>query len=479
MRIVQIPDLSAYSVLCVGDVMVDRFVYGNVNRISPEAPVPVLSIQRDFYVLGGAGNVVRNLSGLGLKVYFVGLVGNDEGAKVVSHYLSQLPQVEFHLIVDEKRKTPVKTRFLAQGQHILRVDEETSSDYQEDLKVFPIINEWLSCCHGVILSDYNKGFLSKSLCQYIIKNSKVNVIVDPKGKNYQKYKHATVIKPNLKELMEVCQNNLDSQNTINKEAEKILKEYEAQAVVVTQGSQGMSCITLGEARHIPTQTKEVYDVSGAGDTTIATLMGAMVSGLDVFDACIAANAASGIVIGKTGTATITLSELNNVLCNTLVNKTNIDKICNLEILKNWIKEWRRLGLKIGFSNGCFDLLHKGHLHILQEASYFCDKLVIAINSDKSVARLKGESRPIQSEDVRAEVIAALAMVDAVIIFDEDTPYKLIKHLLPDVLVKGKDYSLNEVVGADIVLQQGGQVHLVELKENYSTTNTIKKLRQDT
>ncbi len=459
--------------------MLDRFVYGHVERISPESPVPVLRMSRDFTVIGGAGNVARNISSLNSSVIFIGVVGNDNAGSILKNHLDALPNTQSTLLVESHRQTVQKTRFIAQGQQLLRLDEETPIPCSPatEQRILELCEQYIPECHALILSDYNKGIFSRNLCEKLIKlaQGRLPIIVDPKGRNYQQYRGATVLTPNLKELREVSGQALKTQAEIVEAAQNLQKELEIESLLITQGSQGMTLFDGGkEPKQIPAQAREVYDVSGAGDTVIATLATSIASGIRLSEASRLANAAAGIVVGKVGTATVSAEELEKAVDHGQFLHTE-QKVLNLQQALELLKDWRRQGLKVGFTNGCFDLLHLGHLHILQESAAACDKLIIGLNTDASVKRLKGESRPIQNQETRAQVLAALGMVDIVILFDEETPYNLISTLLPDVLVKGADYTIDRVVGADIVQAKGGEVLLVTLKQGHSTTSTVERM----
>jgi D-beta-D-heptose 7-phosphate kinase/D-beta-D-heptose 1-phosphate adenosyltransferase len=463
------------TVMCLGDIMLDTFIYGSIERISPEAPVPVFKKHRKFSVLGGAGNVVRNLESLGCKTVYIGVAGMDAIGESVRQSLELLPCVTSIILTEKGRKTPHKTRFVSQGQQILRVDDETVIPLSESTveAVMETYLAYLPCCQAVVLSDYAKGFLTPSLCEKIITAARqqgIPVIVDPKGHDYQRYQGATLLTPNAKELVNItkmpCQSNEDIVNA----AQRLRADMQVDYVLVTRSQEGMTLVSQQESDHIPTQAREVYDVSGAGDTVIATLAMALAVGQTVLEAAKLANYAAGIVVAKTGTAVVTRTELENKC-----DETSSRKISTLDHLLPLLTQWRRQHLRIGFTNGCFDLLHLGHLHILKQARQTCDRLVLAVNSDASVKKLKGETRPIQSEQTRAEILAALEIVDAVVIFSEDTPLALIEQILPDVLIKGADYRVDQVVGADVVHAHGGRVFLAELLPNNSTTKTIARL----
>lgn len=470
-------------VLCFGDLLLDRFIYGSVHRISPEAPVPVMKINRDFMVLGGAGNVVRNLSALGCYTTFIGIVGKDEAGQKTKELLIDLPQVNAHLI--SEGRTPVKSRFISNSQQLLRVDDEIIANPSqmtiETLKT--MVTDHLPKAHVVILSDYGKGSLPPELCQFIIQTARsagIPTIVDPKGQDYSRYKGATLLTPNEKELSEVSLFPLQTDQDIVDAMAHLKELHHLEAVLVTRGPKGMVLLPPhiedeNESVHIPAQAREIYDVSGAGDTVIATLSAAISAGHSFEDAARLANIAGGIVVGKVGTAVVGQEELTAAVLQAEPQPPS--KIMSLDEAKNQTQIWRRHGLTLGFTNGCFDLLHLGHLHSLQECKKRCDRLIVGLNTDSSIKRYKGESRPIQAELVRAHVLAALEYVDAVVLFEEDTPLNLIENLLPDALFKGADYTIEAVVGADVVQLNGGKVHLIDLKPGYSTTSTVEKLRK--
>ncbi len=473
-------DFSNITILCVGDVILDSFVYGQVERISPESPVPVLHHQHQFTMLGGAGNVIRNITSLGGKVIFISVLGDDPIGADIHQHLKDLKNVQTKLFTEKNRRTIRKTRFIAQGQHLLRVDEEVivPITLSTEDKIIEAVQEVLPSCQAVILSDYSKGLFQNTLCQSIIKKARafkpnLPIIVDPKGKTYQRYEDATVLTPNLKELKEVTGHCLKTPDDIMLQSRQLKKKLNIDSILVTQGAQGMTLIEKDEDPYrLPAKAKEVYDVSGAGDTVVATLSLALGAGSSLKQASYLANEAAGIVVGKIGTATVSQQELESASHTRIPNQKIVCPTQAQELLKYW----RYQGLKIGFTNGCFDLLHLGHLHILQEAAQACDKLIVGLNTDTSIQRLKGQDRPIQNQDTRAMVLAALSMVDAVVLFEEDTPENLIYQLCPDVLVKGADYTIDRVVGADFVQARGGKVLLVNLQPGHSTTTTVTKIK---
>lgn len=471
-------------VLCLGDLLLDRFVYGTVHRISPEAPIPVLKVSRDFMTLGGAGNVVRNLSALGCQTTFVGIVGKDDAGKKTQDLLAELPQVTAHLRTEGR--TPVKSRFISNAQQLLRVDDEVfaapSEATLDALKA--LLTHHIPLAQIVVLSDYGKGSLPPDLCQFVISianSAGIPTIVDPKGQDYSRYRGATLLTPNEKELSDLFPHPLPSDNDIIEAMTQIRDIHHLDAVLVTRGSKGMALLppsspeSMSTPVHIPAQAREIFDVSGAGDTVIATLCASLCAGDCLEDAARLANIAGGIVVGKVGTAIVTQDELATAVLE--AEPLIPSKILSLKEAKTHAQTWRRHGLTLGFTNGCFDLLHLGHLHSLEECKKKCDRLIVGLNTDASIRRLKGEDRPIQEEMVRAHVLAALEYVDGVVLFDEDTPLALIEALVPDILFKGADYTVATVVGADIVHLNGGKVHLIDLKPGYSTTATVTKMRK--
>ncbi len=466
--------LTPQKILCIGDFMLDLFIEGVVERISPEAPIPVLKEKNRFYTLGGAGNVVRNLASLGLNVVAIGVLDSHDAGKKILSFTKDLPNVNACFITEAHWTTPLKTRLSSNGQQLLRFDHEKNNTLSQTLEteIYELIDQHLPTASAVILSDYHKGTLSDTLCKAIIDKAKahnVPVIVDPKGKDYKKYSGATLLTPNLGELKATTHKNLSSHESIVQAANDLRDRYDVSAVIVTMGADGMM-VAQGDDHyiHIPSKAKDVFDVSGAGDTVIATLTYGLVQQLSLQEAAMLANKAGGIVVGKIGTAVIQKDELFD-------QKNDSEKIMNLSDILEQVKRWKSQNLTVGFTNGCFDLLHLGHLHLLRQCKNQCDRLILGLNTDASIQRLKGPTRPIQNQEVRSQILAALELVDAVILFDEDTPLALITSILPDVLIKGSDYSLENVVGAKEVIDNGGRVYLAELKDGFSTTSTVKKI----
>lgn len=474
-----IPQFQHGKVLCLGDIMLDQFVYGTVDRISPEAPVPIFRITRRTEMLGGAGNVVRNIASLQGKVHFIGVVGNDAVGQEIESKLSAIPQTSYDLIKDAQRCSTHKIRYVSGSHQLLRADEENTIplSLEKQQEVLKIYEEALDSTNVVVLSDYGKGFFTPQLTRQLINLARaknVAVIIDPKGNDYSIYEGATIITPNLKELEAATALTLLSDETIVKAAEYLQQSHNIETVLVTRSRDGMTLVSLQESPvYIPAYAQEVYDVSGAGDTVIATFSLALAAQASVEAAARLANQAAGIVVKKVGTATVTPTELQEIL--ELPNKMpSMHAVVLKEQALEQILTWHRQGLKIGFTNGCYDILHTGHISLLEQAKLRCDRLIVGLNSDASVKRLKGQSRPINEQSCRAEVLASLTMVDLVVIFDEDTPLELISYLKPDLLVKGADYALDKVVGAKEVMSWGGEVYLAELVPGKSTTNIIQK-----
>jgi D-beta-D-heptose 7-phosphate kinase/D-beta-D-heptose 1-phosphate adenosyltransferase len=469
--------LAGARVLCVGDVMLDRFVYGRVDRISPEAPIPVLRIDREQAMLGGAGNVVRNLVSLGAAVEFVSVVGKDAAGHEVMRLVGDLERVEPHLLVDAGRPTTIKTRYIADGHQMLRADRESSVPIGAEAArdVVRIVEQGIADCDVLVLSDYAKGVLTDDSARAMIaaaRKARKQAVVDPKGPSWTRYKGASVLTPNRHELAEVAGLPTDELPAIEKAARRMIRALALEAVLCTRGRDGMALVRpRGRAATLPTAAREVFDVSGAGDTMIAAFAAGLAAGLAMEDAAALANAAAGVVVGKVGTAAVWADELKKELLHERVAASEA-KIVGREGALDLAQRWRRAGLRVGFTNGVFDLLHPGHVGLLRQARAACDRLVVGVNSDASVRRLKGKDRPIQDEAARATVLASLAAVDAVVVFGEDTPLELIRALRPELLVKGADYTVDTVVGAAEVKSWGGKVLLAALAPGHSTTGLV-------
>jgi D-beta-D-heptose 7-phosphate kinase/D-beta-D-heptose 1-phosphate adenosyltransferase len=467
-------------VLCVGDAMLDRFVYGAVERISPEAPIPVLRIERETAMLGGAGNVVRNVVALGGHPAFLSVLGDDAPGREVTGLIGEHAAIDPCIVVEPGRRTTIKTRFFASSQQLLRADSETSAALGATVRqqLLSRADRLVAEVGAVVLSDYGKGVLGNGMPAELIARARAAgkpVVVDPKGTDFTVYAGATVITPNRKELRDATGMAVETDDEVVAAARHLIATCDLQAVLVTRSQDGMTLVLAdGAAHHLPAEAQEVFDVSGAGDTVVATLATAIASGASLLEGARIANVAAGIVVAKVGTAVAYANEIVSALHHDDL-WAGESKVLGLDAAMEAVDRWRRKGLKVGFTNGCFDLLHPGHVSILTQSRAACDRLVVGLNSDASVARLKGPTRPVQSEAARATVLASLATVDMVVIFGEDTPLALIEALRPDVLVKGADYTVATVVGAEQVQSWGGKVVLAQLVDGQSTTNTIKRM----
>jgi D-beta-D-heptose 7-phosphate kinase/D-beta-D-heptose 1-phosphate adenosyltransferase len=475
-------NIGQQTILCVGDLMLDDFVYGEVARISPEAPAPVIAVKRNEVAIGGAGNVARNVASLGARCIFVGLVGADEAGRDVIARLQADPLIEPSLVVDPSRPTTRKVRFVSEhfSTHLLRADWEVSDPAGADLEGELIARALaaLPRVGAVVLSDYAKGVLTpRVLAEIIAAANKAGtpVIVDPKAPDYAVYRGATVITPNRRELANATRRDAVGDAAISAAAAELARMVASEAVVVTRSEEGMSLYVEGEAPvHVPAYAVNVRDVSGPGDTVVAVLAVMLALGANYEAAMRAANAAAAVVVGKPGTATVNVDELRHRLLPAAATALEDKIVFDRAVLDQRLAEWRRQRLRIGFTNGCFDLLHRGHVKLMAEARSACDRLVVGLNSDASVSRLKGPTRPIQDVASRADVLAALEAVDLVVVFEEDTPFELIKQVRPQVLVKGGDYSRKEVVGYDIVEAYGGEVLLIDLVPGQSTSGMVAR-----
>jgi D-beta-D-heptose 7-phosphate kinase/D-beta-D-heptose 1-phosphate adenosyltransferase len=470
--------LKRASVLVVGDAMLDRYVYGQVSRVSPEAPVPVIGVEREVAMPGGAGNVVRNLTALGAAVAFVSVVGDDQAGSDLTGLIGGQPNVEPWLLVQGGRATTVKTRFIAAGQQLLRADHEMATPIHERLadRMVKIASDAVAATTIMVLSDYNKGVLSGDTSQKLIAAARASgrrVVVDPKGTDYARYAGADLITPNRAELKLATGMPVGTEPELVAAAEALRARFGFAAILVTRSEDGMTLLDADGVRHYPAEAAEVHDVSGAGDTVVAVVAAGIAAGLPFPVAARLANIAAGIVVGKVGTAVAREADLLEALT---PERGALRKVVSRAAALEQVERWRRRGWRVGFTNGCFDLLHPGHVHLLEQARSWCDRLVVGLNADTSVKRLKGETRPIQGEAARAAVLASLASVDLVTVFDEDTPIELIRLLRPEILVKGADYTVDTVVGADLLPTWGGQVRLAHLLAGQSTTATVARIR---
>jgi D-beta-D-heptose 7-phosphate kinase/D-beta-D-heptose 1-phosphate adenosyltransferase len=479
---------SQLKVLVIGDIMLDRYIHGDVERISPEAPVPVLRHARRYERAGGAANVAMNLAGLGCQTFLGGFWGSDSEQTELAAILERA-RIDTVGVVSTSLPTVSKTRIVGRTQQLLRLDiesrdEPSATDAQ---RLQDGATELVAKVHAVILSDYAKGALTSSLCQAVIRaarNAAIPVLADPKTPDFSKYTGATTICPNLGELGAATEIPTHHTDDLLAAGQALVAEHDLKFLTVTMSEKGISVLRraspagLGPAStgiyHSPARAREVFDVSGAGDTVIATLAASLAGGLQIETAIDLANLAAGIVVSKVGTVPIAAHELVAALTPSS-GLTAGEKILDLERLKLRVAEWRASGETIVFTNGCFDLLHVGHITLLEDCRRFGSKLVLGLNADASVCRLKGPTRPIVSERERARVMAALAAVDAVVLFEEDTPLELIRALKPNVLVKGGDYTIETVVGHEHVLASGGRVEIIPTVEGFSTSNIVKKL----
>lgn len=465
------------TVLVVGDFMLDRFIYGDLERISPEAPIPILRGSDRRQMLGGGGNVVANLVALGAIALPLTVVGGDQAGGDLRAMLDSQGVDTGGVLVSGDRRTSQKTRFVAQRQQVLRFDEEDRLPLADADRAALAgkLPDLVSRADIVILSDYGKGVLGGGVAAEIIarcRDADTPVLVDPKGGDYGIYRGATAVTPNRKELAEASGAAAVTDGEVEVAARRLVDAHGFDFVLATRSEDGMSVIGSEFAHHVATPVQEVFDVSGAGDTVIATFALARAAGLDLQSAGALANAAAGVVVAKSGTAQVTRDEIMVHLNGHVGRPGAVDA----DHVRRLVASWKARDLSVGFTNGCFDILHAGHISLLRQARGACDRLVVGLNSDDSVRRLKGADRPVHSQDDRAAVLAALEAVDAVVLFEDDTPAALIAQLMPDVLVKGADYRIDQVVGADVVTAAGGRVVLAELLPDRSTTGTIRSLK---
>jgi D-beta-D-heptose 7-phosphate kinase/D-beta-D-heptose 1-phosphate adenosyltransferase len=476
-------DFSGITILCVGDVMLDQFAYCDAERVSPEAPVPVLLLRQTRSMLGGAGNVARNIAALGGEAILSGLTGADTPGAELAGLIAATRGLVDGRVVSATRPTTRKTRYLAAHQQIVRIDEESVAplDEHEEAALIAAVEGAIGDADAVILSDYRKGVLSPAVAAAAIaraRQAKIPVYVDPKGDDFARYRGATCITPNLRALAAGARMPVGTEAEIAAAATKLMQEAEAEAVLVTRSEKGMMLVEASGATHVePARAREVFDVSGAGDTVIAVLALARAAGHTLPEAMRLSNIAAGIVVSKLGTATVELDELMLELSRD-VRDTGWQqaKHYTIDEAETLVRQWKGRGLKVGFTNGVFDLVHAGHVGLLAAARAECDRLIVALNTDASTRRLKGPTRPVNPLADRSAVIAALEAVDGVVSFDTDTPLPLIERLLPDVLIKGGDYTVETIVGAAEVAASGGRIVVVDLVEGRSTTATITRLQ---
>lgn len=464
-------NLQKRSILVIGDVMLDRFIDGSVSRISPEAPVPVLEKTRETEMPGGAANVACNLASLGCDVILVAITGDDRQGRQIAGLLGANMAIDFHQVIDTGRPTTTKTRFRADGQQVLRFDEELSTPacpavQQQLMDTFAAA---LDNADLVIISDYAKGCVPPELIAKLTDTANATgklVIIDPKLSDFAAYANAGLLTPNLSELRKAGNLEDDTLESIASCASRLATEHDIDAILVTLNARGMLLVTANGAwTHAPAQAREVFDVSGAGDTVIAMLSAALAGGSDMTEATALANIAASVVVGKSGTAIASPGEII-LMAGAQTPPTDWDHWSHI------CASWRAEDRTTGFANGCFDLLHPGHIHLLRQAASQCDRLIVGLNSDASARRLKGETRPIQSAMQRAAALQALDFVDGVAIFEEDTPLDLITALQPDYIFKGGDYLPEDVVGRDIATARGGDVIIISTLGSHSSTGLI-------
>jgi D-beta-D-heptose 7-phosphate kinase / D-beta-D-heptose 1-phosphate adenosyltransferase len=471
------------TIVCVGDLMLDDFVYGDVSRISPEAPAPILAVTRSEVTIGGAGNVARNIAALGARCVFVGVVGEDDASRTLMRALAAEPLIEPHLVVDPARPTTRKVRFVSEhhSTHLLRADWELAqvlNPKNEKILIDRVLAA-LPRAASLVLSDYAKGALTPRVISEVIdaaRKARIPIIIDPKAVDYSIYRGATLIKPNRKELSEATRRRTDSDDEVIAAASELNGLLGTQAIVVSLSDAGLTLVPArGAALRVPAYPVKVKDTSGAGDTVVAALAVMLAAGADFEPAVRAANAAAAVVVGKRGTATVSAAELRSRILPAASLAPEEKIVFDWSVLDDRLGEWRNL--RIGFTNGCFDLLHPGHIKLLTQARAACDRLIVGLNDDASVSRLKGKGRPMQEVHARAEVLAALEAVDLVVVFDQDTPLELIRRVRPKILAKGGDYRREEVVGREEVEADGGEVILIDLVPGFSTTRIVRQSRE--
>ena len=465
------------NILVIGDLMIDHYLWGSCDRISPEAPVQVVNVKKESSVLGGAGNVINNLVTLGSVVDVISVIGNDSVANELKSLLEKIDVPTSNLVVENNRKTSKKSRLIASQQQVLRYDMESIDDINENShkQIIQTLEKNIDKYSSIILSDYGKGVLTTNLTKEIIKianKNSIKVLVDPKGKDYSKYKGSYTLTPNKKEAMEATNIDIKDESSLIEALKSLKTQCELEVSLITLSEQGIA-IFDDELTIKPTVAREVYDVTGAGDTVIASIAFALGNNLDIKDAIYFANLAAGVVVGKIGSATTTLDEIYEYEYS-LHKSNSTSHIKTFDEIKTLSSKLHNQGKKIVFTNGCFDILHVGHVKYLEVAKSYGDVLILGLNADSSVRKLKGPTRPINTQEDRAYIIASLESVDYVVIFEEETPYELIKLIKPHVLVKGGDYEGKEVVGQDIA----DELKLVQFIDGKSTTNTIKRIQND-
>jgi len=462
----------------IGDLMIDEYIWGACERISPEAPVQVVSVKKESAVLGGAGNVLSNLVALEATVSLYSVIGDDNNASLLQKLIEDLSLSQTTIITEASRITTKKSRIIASGQQVLRFDDETTDgiDLASQVHLFEALQKNIRHYDAILLSDYGKGVLTPNLCKDIISHANalnIPILIDPKGIDYSKYKGATLLTPNKKEASLASNIEIKDEHTLSLALHYFKDTLDLDYAIITLSEDGIGLLD-NEVKNIPTVAREVFDVTGAGDTVLASLGVALASSVDIVSACEFANKAAAVVVAKVGSATATLNEIEEYehSLNKGQAQSKIKDFTQITRIAKRLKEQKR---KIVFTNGCFDILHRGHASYLEKAKALGDVLILGLNSDESITRLKGESRPINTLEDRAFLLAALESVDYVVTFSEATPYELIKHIVPHTLVKGADYEGKEVIGSDIA----NEVKLIEFVEGKSTSSLIEKIAKDT
>lgn len=482
MKLPRVDNENPPRVLVIGDLMLDRYLWGTCDRVSPEAPVQVVKVVEETRALGGCGNVLANLHGLGACPQVIALVGRDEAAEQLEALLEAVVPDRRGIIIDETRPTTVKTRLVAARHQIVRFDMESTVPCApaQAARVLALAEEMIPSSAVVVLSDYGKGLVTDEVAHALIaccRRHNVQVLVDPKGHQYDKYRGASLLTPNRKEAAQATGSSLATREQISAAGSKLCRELDLDACLITLSEDGMALFTPKGATWLPTVAREVFDVTGAGDTVIAALALGVSTNMSLPEACEFANRAAGVVVAKVGAASVTLEEIDQAY-GPRRGIGPMDKIVEVAELERRLALYRSEGRKIVFTNGCFDLLHAGHVQVLAAAAAMGDVLIVGLNSDESVRRLKGEGRPLNSELDRAAILAGLQAVSYVVIFSEDTPRSLIERIVPDVLVKGGDYLPDQIVGADVVRRAGGKVEVVPLVEGRSTSALVERARKD-
>ncbi|WP_368913004.1 bifunctional D-glycero-beta-D-manno-heptose-7-phosphate kinase/D-glycero-beta-D-manno-heptose 1-phosphate adenylyltransferase HldE [Providencia stuartii] len=469
---VTLPDYKQAGVLVVGDVMLDRYWHGPASRISPEAPVPVVKVNMVEERPGGAANVAMNIASLGANSRLVGLTGIDDAAKALTESLNAV-KVRCDFVAIPTHPTITKLRVLSRNQQLIRLDFEEGFENIDVQPLLERIEQALPHIGALVLSDYAKGALSQVQKMIALANKAgVPVLIDPKGSDFERYRGATLLTPNMSEFEAIVGRCRDNQD-VEEKGMNLLKSLDLTALLITRSEQGMSLIRRDEPPlHLPTEAREVYDVTGAGDTVIGVLAASIASGRPLHEACALANAAAGVVVGKLGTSTVSPIELENAIRGRADNGFGV---MDEKQLKQAVANARLRGERVVMTNGCFDILHAGHVSYLANARKLGDRLIVAVNSDASTRRLKGETRPVNPLEQRMIVLGALESVDWVVSFEEDTPQRLISEVLPDVLVKGGDYRPEEIAGSEEVWAAGGEVKVLNFEDGISTTNIIKNI----